>query len=405
MRLSLHRLFLQGKNAVFTSNPRAARAQMHIAFLSDPHVSHYGGRVGALRTGRRKVVQEHDDWVGVWKDGGWRIERRKPSALRREVTLRLIDENGELHGVRSGNAETALIDALLELQRGRCATFHAGLAEHFPDAAAIREGLAHDPTNVNLRFCAAALEVRRAEPDWVVVLGDLTDDSVGFGLILEGLRPFFEAGRLLCIPGNHDLYSTPPLWTPNALRKTEREKRELWGGFAAKLGQPASGMFVRELGEGAVVAFLDSCYPPRLSFSASGLVPMKQLNEVAEELEVFSSEGTLRLVCLHHHVVNLPPMGLGRAPWQPGMRLRNAEQVLPALLGMKLGAVLNGHRHVGYQFKPAGGPLFVSVPSCSLGCRSSGDPYYITLDVAGGRLRSVGEQPISLLEGMGYAWG
>ncbi len=333
---------------------------MRIVFMSDLHVSRYGGRMGLLRSGRRRVARDGEEWEPVWEESGWHIERRAPGgALRREALYRLHDSNGELHKILSmpkGESDKDVISELRRIQGCRLSTSHATLTHRFPDADAVREGLDRDPTNANLRFCAAALAVRASNADWVVITGDLTDDCIGYDLVLAGLAPFVRKRRLICIAGNHDIYATPPLWTPNALRKTEDEKRQLWGNFSEQLGQPRHGAFVRDLGEGAVLACLDSCHPPRSLLSASGMIPKRQLTEIGEVLRARSGKNKMRIVCMHHHVVNLPPMGLGRAPWQPGMRLRNATDVLDALREMKLSAVLNGHRHVGYQFKPAGGP-------------------------------------------------
>ena len=42
--------------------------------------------------------------------------------------------------------------------------------------------LAEDPINSNIRFCAVAYALRDANPDWILISGDLTDDGVGHDL-------------------------------------------------------------------------------------------------------------------------------------------------------------------------------------------------------------------------------
>ena len=96
---------------------------------------------------------------------------------------------------------------------------------------------------------------------------------------------------------------------------------------------------------------------------------------------------------LHHHVVNPPIHGIGRAPWQIGMHLRNAERVFEFLKDRAFRCVLNGHRHVGYRYHPPNAPLYVSAPSATLGCRSGARPFYWRIELDRGQVVSVRERP------------
>src|SRR5262249_61832607 len=93
----------------------------------------------------------------------------------------------------------------------------------------------------------------------------------------------------------------------------------------------------------------------------------------------------------NHQVVTLPMRSVGFAPWQLGIRLRNAREVFAWFRRLGIHAVLNGHRHVGYRYHPSHAPLFVSAPSTTLGCRSGSAPrpYYWRIELDGGEVPSV----------------
>jgi 3',5'-cyclic AMP phosphodiesterase CpdA len=372
---------------------------MVIAHLSDFHVSRFGVRLTQLR-GRSRTARD-EGWDEVRREDGWRIQaRRARGRIRRRDLLRLVDDTDLIHETvkleRGGASETAAVDELLRLMARRHRTMPATLARHPPAPDELRTLLAVDPDNTNLRFCAVAHAMREAAPDRVVITGDVTDDAVGYELVREGLAPFVERGHLVAIPGNHDIYPSPPLWVDKGQRKTEAEKRRLWGAFATSVGLPSGGCYVHDLGDGLVLACMDSCHPPPVPGSASGLVPLRDLHHLAGELQAHDGHA-LRMGCLHHHVVNPPLRGVGHAPFQGGMRLRNARAVFEVLRELDVRVVLNGHRHVGYRFHPAHAPLFLSSPSSTAGCRSGAEPYWWRLEASRRGVRSVEEVPFELL--------
>ena len=198
---------------------------------------------------------------------------------------------------------------------------------------------------------------------------------------------------MLAIPGNHDIYDSPPLIVPGHARRTRVEKRALWGEFAAVLGLPPEGEWLRELGEGALLCGLDSCVPARTPFSASGAIAPESLARLDAALEAAPPDAC-RLAVLHHHVVNLPFRAIGLAPWQLGLRLRNARAVYEFFRRREFRCVMNGHRHVGYRYHPNHAPLFVSAPSATLGCRSGSAPrpFYWRLQIENREVVSVRER-------------
>jgi hypothetical protein len=368
-----------------------------IAHMSDLHVSRYGEHVTSLRANLRSRQGRSEDWEDITEVDGWAIQRRQRWRWRlREdedaLELRLLDEQGYVQQRRKGQKgdELQLRKELGLIAHERHLTEHGRLARKLPSAARVAELLAEDPTNTNLRFLRAAYLLQQDAPDWVLVTGDVTDDGIGYDLVGAALAPFIDRGRLLAIPGNHDVYDSPPIVVPQHERKDVECKRALWAPFAASLGLPSEGSWVRELGEGAVIAALDSCTPAWTPLSASGEVPRSELEQLQHQLE--GVEGRLRIAMLHHHVVNPPILSTGRAPWQLGMRLRNAKEVYDFFVEQRFHAVLNGHRHVGYRYHPAWSPLFLSAPSATLGCRTGADPYYWRLKVDDGELQTAREQ-------------
>ena len=370
-----------------------------LAHVSDLHVSRYGEHLPSLRGFWKRPVKADPEWEEVSIVDGWRIERRprgkaKDGGGPASWELRLVDESGYLQERVKAPREREypmrkMLEALVE-QRKR--TEHARLAASWPEEAAVAELLAIDPENTNLLFHRVASALRADAPDWVLLTGDLTDDGVGFDLVESWLAPFVEKRRLLAIPGNHDVYDSPALMVPPLERLTAKEKRALWAVFAEDLGLPPAGPWVRPLGEGVLMAGLDSCVPPRVP-SASGAVPEADLDALGAELAAAPAEAT-RLAMLHHHVVNPGKAGTGASPWQLGMRLRNASAVYAWLAAQQFTCVLNGHRHVGYRYHPAHAPLFISAPSATLGCASGAGPFYWRIEIEDGKIVSVRERPL-----------
>lgn len=372
-----------------------------IAHLSDLHVSRYGEHVTSLRTSLRpKMGKLDEDWETLEDLDGWLIQRRRRWRWRlREneeaLEVRLLDDEGYVQQRRKGrrNDEAALRKDLAEIAAERHLTEHGRLARALPSLSRVEELLSEDPTNTNLLFLRAAFRVLDEEPDWIVVTGDVTDDGIGYDLVQAMFARHIDRRRFLAIPGNHDVYDSPPLVVPAHERKDVMRKRSLWAPFANTIGVPTEGPWVRDLGEGALLCALDSCTPAWTPLSASGEVTPDSLKRLGQMLE--DADQPLRIGMLHHHVVNPPILHVGRAPWQLGMRLRNAKDVYDFFVANRFGAVLNGHRHLGYRYHPPWAPLFLSAPSATLGDRTGVRPYFWRLTVRGGELESVRERPLT----------
>jgi hypothetical protein len=116
---------------------------------------------------------------------------------------------------------------------------------------------------------------------------------------------------------------------PSHERKDVERKRSLWAPFARRIGVPGEGPWVRELGEGGAICAVDSCTPAWTPLSASGEVTKPELDRISAAID--GLDAPVRIAMLHHHVVNPPILHVGRAPWQLGMRLRNAKAVYDAI--------------------------------------------------------------------------
>lgn len=369
---------------------------MIIAHLSDFHVSRHGTRLTQLQDVARRRANGKG-WDTIRTHGDWSIQVRpaRGVGLLFRERLRLVDEAGAVHlAVKVGRGQqsrSVALDRLLEYIHARDRTTPQALARRFPDRHDLTPLLTLDPENLNLRFCAVAHTMRQQNPDHIVITGDLTDDAEGYELIVAGLAPFFDQGRVSVVPGNHDVYASPPLWVAKEQRKSEAEKRRRWSTFVAGVGL-TEGAHVRVLGDGVLLVCLDSCHHAKVPGSASGLVPMRDLHDIARTLDAAGKH--VRLACLHHHVLNPPVRGMGFAPLQAGMRLRNAKQVFARLKELNFRLVMNGHRHVGYRFHPAMAPLFLSCPSSTIGCRTGEAPFFWRIEAGADGVRRIDEVPI-----------
>lgn len=372
---------------------------MLIAHLSDIHVSQQGSILTQSRA-RVREANGDDTWQTVAKHQGWRVQASRAATKKfaRRDKLRLLDARDVIVQqlkLKKSVVEEEVVDEFLALAKMRIDHSAQALTANFPSKSEMAELLQLDPKNTNLRFCAVVHQLLDAPPDWVLLTGDLTDDGVGYELIEEGLKSFIQDGRLLATPGNHDIYPSPPIVTHKSDRMSVAEKRRVWGGFCARIGQSPGTPTVVELAAGVVLAILDSAHPTKIPGSHSGAILEHELHFLQGYFSHRPAE--LRLCCLHHHIVNPPNSLTGNAPMQAAMRLRNAKLVSQVLSELDFQVVMNGHRHLGYRYHPAHAPLYLSAPSTTLGCRSGQAPYYWQLRIGEGKVREVQAVAISAL--------
>lgn len=220
----------------------------------------------------------------------------------------------------------------------------------------------------------AISEVNAAEPDLVVVAGDLTDD--GYPDQYPVARTELDAlacEHVILVPGNHDARNVGYL-----------RFEDTFGTRDSRLRLDAAGQDV------ALVA-VDSSKPDL----DEGEIGREHYGWIAEG---FAGPADLRIFVCHHHLVAIP--GTGRERNQ----VLDAGDVLSLLRQCEVDLVLAGHRHVPYVWPIAGTYLVHSGTVSTLRTRGFPHPAYnlirveegrisVEVRVPGGGARFLGEYP------------
>jgi Icc protein len=203
---------------------------------------------------------------------------------------------------------------------------------------------------------SAIEEINAAEPDLVVVAGDLTDDGWPDQYPLAER----ELGMLACrdvvrVPGNHDARNVGYLIYEDTFGARDSRHRLDCGGLDV-----------------ALVA-VDSSKPD----IDEGEIGREHYPWIEEG---FAGDADLRVFVCHHHLVPVP--GTGRERNQ----VLDAGDVLAVLRGCGVDLVLSGHRHVPYVWPIAGMLLVHSGTVSTLRTRGFPHPAYNLVTVEAGRL-------------------
>src|SRR5580693_9401894 len=302
-----------------------------LAHVSDLHVSGFGDtlhdRGRLVRRSARVADTSETRFATCWEEASWRVLRERHK--KGEVVL--VDPEGYSHPIPSAKESGGLLDPVERAAAKACrleARRAVTLSGSPLTEGALAAMLETTPHNANLRCLHAARVVDSHAVDAVVMTGDCTDDGDGWELVGAAFRKWRERGRLLVIPGNHDLYRFP-IASSARPRPTEASKLARWREFAASVGldlEPC-GAWKREFEEaGIVIAGLNSCArKQRAFFRQNGAIGPAQLEWLRGLAETPSwQRARHRIVLVHHHVVPLPH-GVGkRAPTEIGMRLDDA---------------------------------------------------------------------------------
>ncbi len=355
-----------------------------LAHVSDLHVSGFGDtlhdRARLVKRSARIADTSEARFTTLWEEGSWRVLRERTK--KREVVL--VDPDGYSHPVPSARESGGLLDPVERAAAKACrleARRAKTLALAPPTEGALAAMLETTPHNANLRCLRAARVVAEHDVDAVVVTGDCTDDGDGWELVSGAFQRWHERGRLLVIPGNHDLYRFP-IASSARPRPTEESKLARWKAFAAEAGlelQPC-GAWVKVLDDGnAIVAGLNSCSRRQRAFyRQNGAIGPEQLEWLRQLAATPAwTQARHRVVIFHHHVVPLPH-GVGkRAPTEIGMRLDDARTFAETLTEVKATLVMHGHRHISERRSPAGHDFeLLAAPSLTLGCKSGDAPSF-----------------------------
>jgi 3',5'-cyclic AMP phosphodiesterase CpdA len=240
----------------------------------------------------------------------------------------------------------------------------AQLSDVHVGASRYREDLLH----------TAIEEINAAEPDLVVVAGDLTDDGYPDQYpVVKAELAALQCRHIVRVPGNHDARNVGYL-----------RFEETFGARDSRLRLDCDGVDV------AVVA-VDSSKPDL----DEGEIGREHYGWIEEG---FAGEADLRVFVCHHHLMPIP--GTGRERNQ----VLDAGDVLSLLSRCGVDLVLAGHRHVPYVWPVAGLLLVHSGTVSTLRTRGFPHPAYNLVEIAGGRIsielripggerRSLGDYP------------
>jgi Icc protein len=355
-----------------------------LAHVSDLHVSGFGDtlhdRGRMVRRSARIADASELRFATCWEEASWRVLRARHK--KKEVVL--VDPEGYSHRIPSVRESGGLLDPVERAAAKACrleARRAPTLASGPPSEGALAAMLETTPHNANLRCLRAARVVAEHRVDAVVVTGDCTDDGDGWDLVEGAFRAWHQRGRLLVIPGNHDLYRFP-IASSARPRPTEASKLARWHAFAARAGLEVEpcGAWTRAFADsGVVVAGLNSCARrQRAFFRQNGAIGPAQLAWLrALSATPAWKDARHRIVLFHHHVVPLPH-GVGkRAPTEIGMRLDDAREFTETLADVGATLVMHGHRHISERRSPAGHDFeLLAAPSLTLGCKSGDAPSF-----------------------------
>ena len=203
---------------------------------------------------------------------------------------------------------------------------------------------------------AAIEEINAAQPDLVVVAGDLTDDGYPdqYPLALEELAAI-ACPLVVEVPGNHDARNVGYLLYEETFGARDSRQRLDCGGLSVSL------------------VAVDSSKPDL----DEGEIGREHYGWIEDG---FAGEADLRVFVCHHHLVPVP--GTGRERNQ----VLDAGDVLALLRRCSVDLVLSGHRHVPYVWPIAGMLLVHSGTVSTLRTRGFPHPAYNLLRIDAGRI-------------------
>jgi 3',5'-cyclic AMP phosphodiesterase CpdA len=222
----------------------------------------------------------------------------------------------------------------------------AQLSDVHVGAARFREELLH----------TAMDEINAAEPDLVVIAGDITDDGYPDQYPLaEKELAAIAAPHIVRVPGNHDARNVGYVLYEDTFGPRDSQQRfESAGLDVALVGVDSSKPDIDE-----------------------GEIGREHYGWIEEG---FAPDADLRVFVCHHHLMPVP--GTGRERNQ----VLDAGDVLALLRRGSVDLVLSGHRHVPYVWPLAGMLIVHSGTVSTLRTRGFPQPAYNLLRIEGERI-------------------
>ncbi|TNE49155.1 MAG: metallophosphoesterase [Deltaproteobacteria bacterium] len=178
------------------------------------------------------------------------------------------------------------------------------------------------------------------KPDAVLISGDLSTTALEaeFMHARQWLEPLISVGPVVCIPGNHDMY------TRGAQRKGLYAKyfAEWHGEGGGEEGYP----FARELSDDVVCIGMNTSVPTDY-LGSWGILTEGQLERLPGLLQQYKDR--FRILMIHHFLEDKRG-----TPGLPKRGLRNRDALLAILAEHGSELILHGHEHACYQYTVPG---------------------------------------------------
>ncbi len=233
------------------------------------------------------------------------------------------------------------------------------------------------------RLLSAVLsDVRRSAADYAVVTGDLSNLGATSELreAVQTLAAFgFTRERCTIVPGNHDRIN---------FSGTADWKRTLGAREYPHVDRAAEGIFVVAVDSTAHGDDLD--WRDMVALNSRGRIGVDQI-EKADALLAELPRDAMKILAVHHHLVDLPPDGYiddwaDKLDPRLAAKAEGSEVLLDVAVARGVGLILFGHRH-----RPTRDDFLIrGIPAACSGAVAQPDPSgvlkYRTFDFDGPRL-------------------
>jgi 3',5'-cyclic AMP phosphodiesterase CpdA len=220
--------------------------------------------------------------------------------------------------------------------------------------------------NRQKRYLPAVLDqletaVRQEGADQILLTGDLIQIGLDSEIrqARDWLAGFSEPGKLMMVPGNHDIYASG----------SENTVHKAWSDYLFPENRSGSGgrfPVLRKIGKLSLIGLSTACVTPL--FMASGTLGQDQLDSLSELLEQAADEEQLVCLLIHH-----PPLP-GMTHWRKGLSdaglLKNVLQTYPPLL------MFHGHLHHNREQHWGDSRIY-----CTAAASSASDASYRVIDI------------------------
>jgi 3',5'-cyclic AMP phosphodiesterase CpdA len=188
---------------------------------------------------------------------------------------------------------------------------------------------------------AVVQSVREQGCDHVILTGDLANlgassEMLEARAVLDAFG--YAAGRLTVVPGNHDVVNF------DGVAEFQKVMRQDAWPHLDRISDDVAALAIDTTAHGEALDWRDA-----LTMNARGVISDEDL-EKADALLASVPAGVFKILCCHHHLVDLPPDGYsdeftGRIDPRLAGRAANADRLIQIAKARGVGQILFGHRH------------------------------------------------------------